>query len=125
MTVLLRPSYEEPVETAKDLIKRDIIPFYVPGGEMLRQFFAASLDPIQQEISRRLVLAKDWDDYEDMVRMVTSTGMYSQIGAFPDPYTVTEEEFKHWYRSAQTIGGMYPFGVHLENKKWPLKKVLV
>ena len=32
LTVLLRPSYEEPVETAEDLIKRDITPFLGPGG---------------------------------------------------------------------------------------------
>ena len=80
LTVLLKPSYEEPVETAADLIKRDITPFIMPGGEMYKQFFAASSDPIYQEISRRLVIAKDWDEYEDMVRQVISTGLFADIG---------------------------------------------
>ena len=80
LTVLLRPRYEEPVETAADLIKRDITPFYGPKGAIYKQFFAASSDPVYQEISRRLVIAKDWDEYEDMVLKVTSTGLFAQLG---------------------------------------------
>ena len=63
LTVLLRPSYEEPVETAADLIKRDLIPFFSPGGEILIQFFAASTDPNYQKISKRLVIPNDWAAY--------------------------------------------------------------
>ena len=123
LTVLLTPSYEEPVDTAKDLINRNIIPFIYPGAEIWRQFFAASPDPIYQEISRRLVIAKDWDEYYDMVEKVTSTGMYAEIGSVPPIYNSTEE-YKDWYRSTETIAGDFPYQVHLSNKKWPLKKVL-
>ena len=124
LTVLLRPSYEEPVETAADLIKRDVTPFYSPGGEIFRQFFAASSDPNYQEISRRLVIAKDWDEYEDMVSKVTSTGLFADIGRVPDDWSVPEEEYKYWYRSSETLAGLNPYGGHLVNKKWPLKNVL-
>ena len=126
LTVLLMPSYEEPVETAKDLIKRDIIPFLQPGQDIYIQFFADSLDPNYQEISRRFVIAKDWDDYEDMVRKTLSTGMYANIATTPWIFNWLnpEEEYKDWYRSTETISGTFPFGVHLSNKKWPLKKVV-
>ena len=123
LTVLLTPNCEEPVETTKDLIKRDIIPFYTPGGEIYKQLFAASPDPNYQEISRRLVIAKDWDEYQDMVHKVTSTGMYADIGVVPYWLNSTEE-YKDWYRSTETISGTNPYGGHLLNKKWPLKKVL-
>ena len=56
------PSYEEPVETAKDLIKRNIFPFYDPGGEIMRQFFASSTNPDYREISQSLVIPKTFDD---------------------------------------------------------------
>ena len=36
----MKPSYEEPVETAADMVKRDITPFFAPGGEMYSQLFA-------------------------------------------------------------------------------------
>ena len=123
LTVLLRPSYEEPVETAADLIKRDITPFLYPGAEIYLQFFAASTDPNYQEISKRFVIAKDWDDFEVMLRKVTSTGKFAQVGSEPWGWVVPEEEYKNWYRSSEAIGGFSPYGGHFLNKKWPLKKV--
>ena len=122
LTVLLRPSYEEPVETAADLIKRNITPFLYPGGETYIQFFAEGSDPVYQEISRRFVVAKDWDEYDDMVRKVTSTGLFADMGTLPDGYVVPEEEYKYWYRSSK-IPGDNPYSSHAQNKKWPLKKV--
>ena len=83
LTVLLRPSYEKPVETAEDLINRNIIPFCAEGGEIFRQFFADSPDPIDQEISQRLLVANDWDEYEDMVSKVIPTGLFADIGFLP------------------------------------------
>ncbi len=125
LTVLLTPSYEEPVETTEDLIKRDITPFLMPGGEIWVQLFAASPNPNQQEISQRFVIAKDWNEYEDMVSKVISTGMYAEMGSMPDEWFVPEEEHKYWYRSTETIAGSYPYSIHLSNKKWPLKKVFL
>ena len=123
LTVLLRPSYEEPVETAADLIKRDITPFYNPGGDILRQFFAASSDPNYQEISQRLVIPKDWDEHFDMYDKVATTGLVALVAPALDPWYVPEEEFKNWYRSSEAIGGFNPYGGHLTNKNFPLKKV--
>ena len=123
LTVLLRPSYEEPVETAADLIKRDITLILAPGSEIFIQYFAASTDPNYQEISRRLVIAKDYDEYEDFMRKVTSTGKFAGLGSQPHTWFVSEEEYKNWYRSSEAIGGFNPYAGHLSNKKWPLKKV--
>ena len=125
LTVLLRPSYEVPVETAADLIERDITPFLPPGAEIYIQFFAASTDPVYQEISKRFVIAKDWNEYVDMVRKVTSTGKFAEMGTIPSSWVPgVVEEYKNWYRSLQTIRGFNPYGGHFLNKKWPLKKVL-
>ena len=122
LTVLLKPSFEEPVETVEDIINRDLIPFFSEGGAIMKQYFADSLDPNYQEISRRLVVAKDWEEYEEMVRKVNSTGMYADISTLPYWFD-SHEEYKYWYRSSEIIPGDYPFQVHLTNKKWPLKKV--
>ena len=121
LTVLLRPSYEEPVDTAADLIKRDITPFMFPGSEMFRQFFAASSDPNYQEVSQRLVVPKEFDEYEELVSKVLSTGLFVDVRTEPWAYP---EEFKDWYKSSETIAGDNPYTGHLANKKWPLKKVL-
>ena len=111
------------METTADLIKRDITPFLWPGGEIYIQFFAASTDPNYQEISKRFYIAKNYDEYDDMVRKVTSTGTFAQLASEPAPWVVPEEEYKNWYKSSQTISGFNPYSGHLTNKKWPLKKV--
>ena len=115
LTVLLRPIYEEPVETAADLIKRDIIPYYYPGAEFFRQFLAASPDPNYQALSEKLLIPKDWDEYEAIAKMF-STGSYAQIAGFAKATM---------YKSSEIIGGFNPYSLHLTNKKWPLKKVFL
>ena len=123
LTVLLRPSYEAPVETTADIIKNDITPFYAPGGEIYQQFFAASSDPSFQEVSRRLLIPNTWDEYERLMFEVPSTGLFTVMGSYPG-WPIDEKEYIYWFRSSETIGGNFPFGVHLLNKKWPLKEVL-
>ena len=122
LSVLLRPTYETPVETAEDIVKRDIIPFMSDGYEIYRQMFAASSDPNYQEISRRLIIANDWDEYNELVRKVNSTGLYADIQTFPAWFNSTDE-WNYWYKSTETIAGDHPFTLHIKNKKWPLKKV--
>ena len=112
------------MDTAADLIERDIAPLLWPGAEVYISDFANSPDPNFQEISRRFVIAKDWDEYEEMVRKVISTGLYARMGTDPWCFYDCTEEFKDWYRSSERISGKYPYQVHLSNKKWPLKKVL-
>ena len=78
-----------------------------------------------KELAKRLTIAKSYDEYEDMIRKVNSTGMYADIGNFPwfldgdNP----NHAIKFWYQSSETIGGDYPYILHLANKKWPLLKV--
>ena len=87
----------------------------------MKQLFNASSDPINQEISRRLVIAKDWYELQDMARELLETGMYATIGTVPFG---RPKDYKDWYRSSETISGLNPYQTNLSNKKWPLRKVL-
>jgi len=57
-----------------------------------------------------------------MLGKVTSTGLYADIGNIPSIYFV--KKHKNWYRSSEIVAGNVDtgYGVHLINKKWPLKK---
>ena len=70
-----------------------------------------------------------------MLEKLNSTGLYAditnQVYTWCDDGTETDErwigwclELKHWYRSSESIRGFSPFRGQIENKKWPLKKVL-
>ena len=124
LSVLIEPSYEKPVDTTADLIERNITLFLWPGTETWIRHFKNSPDPNFQELSQRIIISKDWDEYfVDMPEKVISTGMYADMGTLP--LYALEEELKNWYRSTETIAGDWiEYSVHLSNKKWPLKKVL-
>ena len=66
LTVLLKPSYEKPVESVDDVIDRGLIPFYIPGGGIFKQMLADSEDPRYQYLSEIVVIAKDWDHWDEM-----------------------------------------------------------
>ena len=67
-------------------------------------------------------MAKNWQEYDDLVSKVISTGMYADMGTVP--WVNNEEDLDDWYRSSERVPGLLPYGFHLINKKWPLKKVL-
>ena len=114
------------MDTAAHIIERDIIPFLPPYSEIWISLFASSPDPNFREISKRFVIAKDYDELDEMTLKVTSTGLYADIGRVPWCFDLNncEEEYRHWYRSSNSIPMAYPFTGDLTNKKWPLKKVL-
>ena len=87
------------------------------------QFFENSLDPNLQELSRRLYIAKNRNEHDELVLKVVSTGLYADIGSMPDYWLVPKENRKDWYRSSETITLGSRFGGSLTNKKWPLQKV--
>ena len=123
LSVLLRPSYEKPVETTKDLIDRDITPILVPGSEYIVQFFKNSPNQDFQELSKRIYVSKDWNEHDELVLKVVSTGSYADIGRRPDYWLVPKENHKDWYRSSESIMLGSLFAGSLTNKKWPLQKV--
>ena len=123
LSVLLKPSYEQPVDTTKDLIERDIIPFTPPGTEYLVEELAASPDPEYQELAKRLYVTEDWDEYYEYTYKVTTTGKYADIGS--EPLLVNDTKYTDWYRSTDILQGDYNYVGHLLNKKWPLRKVSI
>ena len=136
LTVLLKPRYEEFVENAEDLIKRNITPFIAEEapGEGIEEFiklFSDSPDPNYQELSKRLEFgyyceyASEYATsicnctYCELIEKARLTGKYAQIASYPN----WREDHKQWYRSKETVSGMSPFYYSFSNKKWPLKKV--
>ena len=61
LTVLLRPNFEKPVDTAADLIRSNLVPVVQKNQKIYRQIFANSPDPDYQELSLRLCVAEDFN----------------------------------------------------------------
>ena len=117
LTVLLRPNFEEPVETAADLINRNITLVLQPNQKIYQQIFANSPDPIYQELSRALKVAGSLESYRQYAYWARRVHNYAIM--FPRPQG-------HWdigHYSSEAVKGRYHFPGSISNKKWPLKKV--
>ena len=130
LTVLLKPRYEEPVNSAHDLIERNITPFidlqFSNKSEWhLRKHFRQTFkDPVYIEVASRLEVPTTGTNY--------SFELWERINS-PDPYARTAALFtknggpRYWnnYHYSEEIVEMepLPFEIHILNKKWPLKKV--
>ena len=130
LTVTLKPKYEKAVDTAADVLNRNITIVRFPGGESWIHYFANSADPVYRNLSQKIVIAKDWYEYNYiMVPGVILDGTTATIGTVPhfDIINVTsreiEGEYRKWYRSSERLPGLTPYVGHQANKKWPLQKV--
>ena len=127
LTVLLKPRYEEPVNSAYDLIERNITPFtrkWRGTAEFdLRVYFSTFPDPVYKEIANRLKVPNDEDNEKKLWDRINSedpnyrTALLKTKDGGP--------EYWHEYYFSEEIVKMESlyFEVHIINKKWPLKKV--
>ena len=132
LTVLLKPRYEEPVNSAHDLIERNITPFIDNGfrrqdgtsENYLQIYFRTAFrDPVYHKLASRLEVPTDDNNALELWERINS----------PDPKNRTAVLFtknggrKYWnnYHYSEEILEMepLPFVIHIINKKWPLKKV--
>ena len=59
LTVLIKPEYEAPVDTAQDVWDRGLIINIIPVGAIWKQFLEKSGIPIYNKLAERVVLAKE------------------------------------------------------------------
>ena len=121
LEVLLKPSYEKPVEGAAEIIKRGITPVLLPNQRIYVQLFSNSPDPVYQKLAERFYVCKDKTEYNEIrrKRKIWNTGLYAVMG---DKSNYKGERF-HYY-SKEVVIGRYNFPGSIVNKKWPLKKVI-
>ena len=120
LTVLLKPNYEKPVDTAADLISQNIVPVVRQIRKIYVQTFANSPDPIYQELSRRIIVSGTRRDYAvNYERPVRTCANNKYAVLYPRPKSV--EDRSHY--SSEAVKGLYHFPGSIANKKWPLQKV--
>ena len=118
---MLRPNFEEPLDTAKQLVDNNITLYEVPGGNIWKQFLATSPDPAYNKLAENMYITKDWNDfYYYGKHYVIGKGTHAQMS----PYLDSDElDYGRWYRSKEKVSGKYPNGGYLSNKKWYLNEV--
>ena len=56
LTILLKPSYEKAIDTAQDILDRNLTVIYNPGGESLVEMLRNSQDNITRRLAERTIV---------------------------------------------------------------------
>ena len=116
---MLKERFEEPIDSAKQLIDNNITLIEIPGGEYWVQFLANSPIPEYQTLSERLVLAKDWDEFDQVVEHgIIGNGTHALMTFSLTPW---EKSLGRWWEGNLVIGD-YPYAGYLSDKKWQLNE---
>ena len=119
--IFLQPNFEDPLDTAQDLVDNNIILYYFPGGYIWKQFLAKSPDPAYNKLAETMIITKDWDEFDYYTEhYVIGEGTHAQMVGMLEPL---ELAMGRWWRSKEKLRGGNPYGGYLSNKKWHLNEV--
>ena len=126
----MRPNFEDPLDTAKQLVEKNITIYNGPRAHIWKQFLLESSIPEYNKLGENYIIADDVDHYYNITEhYVIGAGTHAQMRSSLDPYLLWLGENKEinsgrgWYRSKERVTGKYPYGGYLTNKKWHLNEV--
>ena len=126
----MEPKFEDPLDTAKQLVEKNITLYRGPGSEIWKQFLLESSIPEYKILGENFINADDWNhDFYMTEHDVIGAGTHAMMTAYLDQWELAFGENKEinsgrgWYRSKEKVAGKYPYGGYLTNKKWHLNEV--
>ena len=114
LTTLLKPNFEAPLDSAKDLVDRNIQLFTWPNGGIWKQFLANSPIKEYQLLAERLYVTKNNSEYDYITeKYLIGEGTHSRFTAYINPKHLA---YGKWYRSKELVKGRNPYVGYLCNK---------
>ena len=120
LTTILKPNFEEPLDTAKQLVEKHITLYFGPQSLHIRDHFRKSVRPEYRILGKNGFLADSWDHFDNLSRYDVFKGTHAQVGTMLAKY---ELKMGKWHKSKETVTGTNPYGGFLSNKKWHLNEV--
>ena len=122
LSTILRPNFEEPLDTAKQLVEKNFTLYGGPGTEFWKSFLMESSIPEYNILGETYLIADDWDHFDNNITE------HDVIGAGTHAYMIGylsgwEMSLGRWYRSKEKVAGKNPYAGYLTNKKWHLNEV--
>ena len=121
MTTVLRPNFEDPFNTAQQMVDNNITMFGYPN-DYHQDIFNASNDTALKKLAETYHIAETWDEYEnDYKYHIHEKGTHANVYSY---LTQWELEMGKWWRSTEHIPGMYPYGGWITRRNWYLNEVI-
>ena len=119
LNMVLMVHKDEAIDSPEKIKEHGLTPILVPGGTYYKEFLDGSPIDLYREIGKRAVMAKDWDDWVDLIRRKI-LGENTHVLISSDlccglPYNAF---------TPFPVEGLQPWYVWIINKKWALKEEL-
>ena len=122
LTTILRPNFEEPLDTAKQLVEKNITLYDEPATVIWKKFLLESSIPEYNKLGETFLTPDNWRHFRNITDYyVNGTGTHAFMGASLSPSYLARAR---WHRSKEKVAGLYPYGGYLTNKKWHLNEVI-
>ena len=119
----MRPNFEEPLDTAKQLVEPNIKLCMGPGASSgWRDWLLESNNSEYRTLAENMYIPDDWNwghFYEMVEYYVIGKGTHALMASYLDPYDLA---MGRWYRSKENVE-VNPYFGFLSNKKWHLNEV--
>ena len=120
MTTVLRPNFEEPLNTAQQMVDNNITMFGYPL-DYHQDIFNESDDPALKKLAETYHIAETWDEwYNDYEYLIHTKGTHAIVYNYLTP---DEHNMGKWWRSTESIPGLYPYGGWTTRINWYLNEV--
>ena len=129
LTVILRPNFDEPFDTAKQLAEKNITVWMQPYSEGWKNWFQTHPIPEYQELGKNIFLADDDVHFYDLTKQTMNDSYaYAYVNNYLNLYQIAiTKHLNHgrgWYRSKEKLDlGLSPFSGYIVNKNWHLIEV--
>ena len=122
---MMRPRFEDPIDTAKDMMENNITLFthqyYYPTDKQ----HLLSLDiPEYTFIAENMVSVKDWNEYYYYVEhYLHGSGTHASKGSGPVYRELQIAPMEKWWKSSEFVPGNTPYGSYLSGRNWIMNEV--
>ena len=121
MTTVLRPNFEDPFNTAQQMVDNNITMFGYPTSYH-QAVFNESENPALKKLAETYHVAETWDGWiDDLEYYVFSKGTHGYVYSYLYP---DELKLGKWWRSTEHIPGLTPFGSWITRINWYLNEVI-
>ena len=101
----MRPNFEEPLDTAKQLVEQNITLYMPPAYDIWIQFLLQSPVPEYNILGENIIIADNLDHFDNISKYdVLGAGTHAIMIAYLLPY---ELDMGRWYRSKEILAGKY------------------
>ena len=122
---MMRPRFEDPIDTAKDMMDNNITLFEQQYYYASNKQFLLDLDiPEYTFIAENMVSVKDWDEYDYYIEhYIHGSGTHAFMQGNLDYSNLQIAPMEKWWKSSEIVPGKTLYGSYLSRRNWIMNEV--